>query len=278
MTKIRFPIPIFFVTVAVLCSAQTVNQRRANLPTEEQIPENPKFSRAPPSQSKKRKPGAKPVNGAKDLSEAPPAPSYAPLPTPPSQPDQPLISTGELTHGEALASVFHCLKLPPPFEQANISIGTPARILLADPNAYTGSMSPWSGTAIWINKGKVTKEEAVEAPNGWATIRWPSAELGNPDPGSLTIKANRPIIAIESWWSDIAMFGNDIPKLLLRTVPEWPTSPRRLNINRMGYREELIPATIPAALRNPRVAPVLKPFLIRAGKTEDEIKRLGSAQ
>lgn len=267
----RFPKAIFFILAATLCPAQTVTQRRANLPTDEQIPENPKFSRAPRTKNPKKK-GREAAQEAIDSpqGQSPAPPKAAPVAPPPPAP----AADGELTPGEVLASVFHCLKFPPPFESATIQLAAPARILLADPNAYTGSLSAWSGTAIWINKGKVTKEEAIEAPNGWATIRWPSAELGTPDPGSVTIRVNRPVIAIESWWSDMAMFGNDIPKLLLRTAPEWATSPRRLNINRMGYREEMIPATVQAALRNPKVAPVLKPFLIRAGKSEDEIKRM----
>lgn len=267
----RFPIPIFLALFATMSSAQTVTQRRANLPTDEQIPENPKFSRAPRTKDTKKKG----QEAAREMLESPQGPPPAPLKAaPPVATPEPPPASGDLSPGEVLASVFHCLKFPPPFEYATINLAAPARILLADPNAYTGSLSAWSGTAIWINKGKVTKEEAIEAPNGWATIRWPSAELGNPDPGTVTIRANRPVIAIESWWSDMSLFGNDIPKLLLRVAPEWATSPRRLNINRMGYREEMIPATVQAALRNPKVAPALKPFLIRAGKTEDEIKRL----
>ena len=257
--------------------AQQINQRRPSLPSEEQISDEICLIRAPKSKSTSLPPNTpavpspQPNTPPKQPTELPSLPPSLPVPEPLTESPN---RTSLFSPGESLASVFYILRLPPPFESATIPLAAPVRLLLCDPSAYTGSLSPWTGSLVWINKGKLTKEERITARNGWIVVQWPTREIGAPDPGSVTIRSDRPIIGLLSLWSDTLLFGIDIPRLLLKVAPDWDHSPRRLTINRTGYREDLLPNSIQTGLRNPQVGPLLKPYLLRAGKTEEDIHKL----
>ena len=173
-------------------------------------------------------------------------------------------NSNNLTIGEATAAGFALLKFPPTFEQATIDIPIVLTILLTSPNAYLGKMSPLRGKAHWLQGDDHFLFETIDAPNGYALLRWPANKLGTPKNAKLILQMDSPVIAVQYLWSDFTCYGNDTTQFLLHQVTNWNYSSRYLAINRSGYREILFPTNIKDGVRHNQVGPILEPYLKQA--------------
>lgn len=260
-------IPILTCTTGVgWC--QEFSLGRPNLPGQVVL-KDPEMMRATSPRKKKSK-GKKadletPVPAPQGLAEIPDSvPRINVENESPNISSTPFATSDRLTPNEAFAACYNLLRLPPPFEEATIRFPTNMAILLVDPHAYQGSMSPFSGVATWSQPDGRTHKEPIASRGGYLVLRWPSKALGSPNPGTLNLRMDRPTLATQFLWSDFTLYGSDIPKLLLQQVPNWDTSPRKLDLVRTGYREALFPPTLQAGIHDPAVGPVLEPLLQQA--------------
>lgn len=177
---------------------------------------------------------------------------------------QPVVDDERLTPGEALAAVFTLLGLPPSFEQAVINIPKSMTLLLTNPHAYLGKMSPLRGEAQWLQSDGRSQLETINVNNGYIRLQWPMRKLGSPKGAKLILKMDNPTIATQFLWSDLICYGNDITKFLLHQVANWHNSCRHLTINRLHYREILFPTNLKDAIHHNQARLILEPYLQQA--------------
>jgi hypothetical protein len=164
-----------------------------------------------------------------------------------------------LSAGESLAACYKLLCLAPPFEEAAVSFSDSILLAIADPSVYFGPMAPISGNAIWIQGNGKTYTEQVTSNSGFRVIRWPSKQLGPPEGSTVALQFHSPVIVARWFWSDYALYGVNMRTFFTQQVANWEHSPRRVFLQRSGYREDLFPTDLTSGLRHPQVGPLLEP-------------------